>query len=68
MTAARVMIFPERAWTPGQVTQAEDRIHRRGQNEQCLYKHLVLEGSLAERQVKILLDKQEKNDRMLDRK
>ena len=67
MTASRVMIFPERAWTPGQVTQAEDRIHRRGQNEQCLFKHLVLEGSLSERQVRILLTKQNNNDRILDR-
>ena len=67
MTAAKLMVFPERDWVPGKVTQAEDRIHRRGQTESVLYKHLVREGSLAERQVKILVDKQEKNDRMLDR-
>jgi SWI/SNF-related matrix-associated actin-dependent regulator 1 of chromatin subfamily A len=67
MTAAKLMDFPERDWVPGKVTQGEDRIHRRGQKESVLYKHLVREGSLAERQVKILVDKQEKSDKMLDR-
>lgn len=66
MTKASVMLFAERDWVPGNVTQAEDRIHRRGQNERVIYKHLVRVGSLAERQVKMLLTKQEKNDRMLD--
>lgn len=68
MTAASVMLFPERSWTPASVTQAEDRIHRRGQNEQVIYKHLVLAGSLSEHQVRILIDKQNANDRILDRK
>lgn len=67
MTASRLMILPERSWVPGTNTQAEDRIHRRGQTEQALYKHLVREGSLAERQVHVLIQKQEKTDTMLDK-
>lgn len=64
MTKARLTILAERRWEPGMVTQIEDRTHRRGQTEQAMYKHLVREGSLAEHQVKILIDKQEKNARM----
>jgi SNF2 family DNA or RNA helicase len=66
MQAAQLMIFPERSWVPGDVQQAEDRIHRRGQAGSAVYKHLVMEGSLAQRQVTILLDKQAKNDVLLD--
>lgn len=65
MTKARLMLLVERRWEPGMVTQIEDRIHRRGQKEQAMFKHLVMEGSLAEHQVKILIDKQEKNAKML---
>jgi SWI/SNF-related matrix-associated actin-dependent regulator 1 of chromatin subfamily A len=67
MTAARLMILTERSWVPGNVTQVEDRIHRRGQKEQVIYKHLVLAGSLADRQIYTLIDKQERNDKMLDK-
>jgi SNF2 family DNA or RNA helicase len=66
LTAASLMIFVERDWVPGIVTQAEDRIHRIGQALKVLYKHLVLEGSLAERQVATLIRKQNKSDLMLD--
>lgn len=68
MTVANLMIFVERSWVMGYVTQAEDRIHRRGQKEQAIYKHLVLIDSLAERQIQNLLDKQFRSDKLLDRK
>lgn len=68
LTAASLMLFPERDWTPGKVTQAEDRIHRRGQSVQVLYKHLVLASTLSEHQVRVLIDKQDANDRILDTK
>lgn len=67
MTAAHLMIFAERNWVPGLVTQAEDRIHRRGQKDQAVYKHLVLAGSLADRQIHTLFDKQERADKLLDK-
>lgn len=65
MHASELMVLPERAWVPGVVTQAEDRIHRRGQTRNARYKHLVREGSLAERQVHVLIKKQEELDKML---
>lgn len=68
MTASKLMIFPERSFVPGDVTQMEDRIHRRGQTEQVMYKHLVMEGSLSERQVQMLVAKQERADNLLDKK
>lgn len=68
MFAAWEMVFPERSWKPGEVEQGEDRIHRKGQLNQCLYKHLVLEGSLSERQTKMLIAKQNRADKMLDKK
>ena len=68
MVESHLMIFPERSWVPGDVTQAEDRIHRRGQFEQAIYKHIVLEGGQSQRQVKVLIDKQDKIDLMLDKK
>lgn len=67
MTAADLMIFVERCWVPGDVSQAEDRIHRIGQLRKVLYKHLVLEGSLAERQVAALVRKQNISDLVLDK-
>ena len=67
-TAASLMIFPERSWVPGDVTQGEDRINRIGAIKTSLYKHLVLEGSLADRQVQALIKKQENADKMLDKK
>jgi SWI/SNF-related matrix-associated actin-dependent regulator 1 of chromatin subfamily A len=67
MFAAHLTIFPERPWEVGSCMQAEDRTHRRGQHAQCLYKHLVLEGSLSEHQVKLLIAKQDRADKMLDK-
>ena len=67
LTKSHLMIFPERSWVPGDVTQAEDRIHRRGQFEQAVIKHIVLEGGQSQRQVKILIDKQDRIDKMLDK-
>lgn len=68
LTKSHLMILPERSWVPGDVTQAEDRIHRIGQTEQALYKHVVLEGGQSERQVAVLIAKQERIEKMLDSK
>lgn len=52
------VLFVEQDWTPGIMSQAEDRCHRIGQRDMVLVKHLVLEGSLDERIAKILIEKQ----------
>lgn len=67
LTAASTVIFAELDWTPGNMSQAEDRLHRIGQVYPVNVIHLVLEGSLDCRMAKILVSKQEVIDRALDR-
>jgi SWI/SNF-related matrix-associated actin-dependent regulator 1 of chromatin subfamily A len=67
LTAASTVIFAELDWVPANVSQAEDRCHRIGQNDQVLVQHLVLDGSLDARMAQILVDKQEIADKALDR-
>jgi SNF2 family DNA or RNA helicase len=49
------------------VSQAEDRCHRIGQKESVLVQHLILEGSLDERVIGVLIAKQEIIDKALDK-
>lgn len=66
LTASSHVVFLEIDWVPGNVTQAEDRCHRKGQNEGVLVQHLVLEGSIDSRMANIIVDKQENIDRAMD--
>lgn len=66
LTAASHVVFAELDWTPGNVSQAEDRCHRIGQRESVLVQHLVFDGSLDARMVKILVSKQAVADAALD--
>jgi SWI/SNF-related matrix-associated actin-dependent regulator 1 of chromatin subfamily A len=59
LTAASHTVFAELDWVPGNVTQAEDRLHRIGQRDMVLVEHLVLEGSLDARMATRLVEKQE---------
>lgn len=69
LTASSHVVFAELDWVPGNVSQAEDRVHRIGQTaESILIQHLVLEGSLDARMAEVLVAKQEVIDRSLDRK
>ena len=63
LTAASTVVFAELDWVPGNMTQAEDRLHRIGQCWPVLVQHLVLEGSLDCRLAKVLVEKQEVLDR-----
>jgi hypothetical protein len=67
LTAAAHAIFLELDWVPGNVSQAEDRIHRIGQKESVLIQHLVLEGSLDAVMAKRIIAKQEIIERALDK-
>lgn len=58
LTASSHVIFVELDWTPGIVSQAEDRCHRIGQHQSVLVQHLVLEGSLDAHMAKTILRKQ----------
>ena len=66
LTAASVAIFGELDWVPGNVSQAEDRLHRIGQTDAVFVRHLVLEGSLDERMAQLIIQKQEVIDKALD--
>jgi len=68
LTAANQVVFAEIDWVPANMTQAEDRLHRIGQESSVNVYHLVLEGSIDARMVQVLLDKQEIADRALDNK
>ena len=66
LTAAQVAVFVESDWVPGNVTQAEDRLHRIGQKGSVLVQHLVLDNSLDSRMARVITDKQAVLDQVLD--
>jgi Helicase conserved C-terminal domain len=66
LTAASLVVFGELWVVPGDMNQAEDRVHRRGQDESVLIQHLVLDGSYDQRASEILVEKQANLDAALD--
>ncbi|XP_034249372.1 SWI/SNF-related matrix-associated actin-dependent regulator of chromatin subfamily A-like protein 1 [Thrips palmi] len=46
LTAARLVIFAELYWNPGDLIQAEDRAHRIGQADSVLVQYLIQEKSV----------------------
>jgi SWI/SNF-related matrix-associated actin-dependent regulator 1 of chromatin subfamily A len=59
-------IFAELSWTPAEMTQCEDRLHRIGTKDSVHVQHLVLEGSLDAMMVKVLIKKQQILDAVLE--
>ena len=68
LTAASHVVFAELDWVPGNVSQAEDRLHRIGQKNSVLVQHLVLEESLDAHMAKVIVKKQEVIEKALDKK
>ena len=66
LTAASNLVTVEQDWVPGNVSQAEDRIHRIGQKESVLIRHLVIEGSIGATIMKRMIAKQDVIDKALD--
>ncbi len=59
LTAASMAVFAELSWTPGCMTQAEDRIHRIGQTaEEVSIVYLVAERSVDQQMLNSLQRKQ----------
>lgn len=66
LTAASHVVFLELDWVPANVAQAEDRLHRIGQEEPVLVQHLVLEGSLTARMAQVVVEKQRTIEEAMD--
>lgn len=67
LTASSHVVFAELDWVPGNMSQAEDRCHRIGQQESVLVQHIVMEGSIDANMAQALIDKQEVIDKALDK-
>ena len=57
LTRAQDMLFVERAWRPADLAQAEARIFRRGQKNQCLFAYLDAEGTIDQKLAVLLKSK-----------
>lgn len=66
LTAASHVIFAELDWTPASVAQAEDRLHRHGQQNSVLVQHLVFSDSVDSKIANTLIVKQAMIDQALD--
>lgn len=60
LTAASTAIFVELDWIPANVEQAEDRIHRIGQNDTCNIYYVVIQNSLESYIAQKMLYRQKK--------
>jgi SNF2 family DNA or RNA helicase len=58
LTVASTLIMGEYDWVPSTNTQAEGRIHRVSQKEICRVKYIVAAGTLDEKVLAVLQDKQ----------
>lgn len=54
LTAASNVAALDLPWTPGDLLQGEDRIHRIGQKKRCVIHYLIAKDTLEEKQVKWL--------------
>ena len=66
LTAASLAVFGERTWTPGEMLQAEDRLHRIGQEKPVLIQHLVMRDSIDAYIAQTLVRKMDEIDRAQD--
>jgi len=58
LTASHTLAFIELDWVPGNLIQAEDRIHRIGQKESVIIYYLITKGTIEEKLCKIIQHKQ----------
>jgi SWI/SNF-related matrix-associated actin-dependent regulator 1 of chromatin subfamily A len=57
LTAASTVIFAQPDWTPANLMQAEDRVHRISQDRKVLVQYLVTKGSIEEAMLSNVLSK-----------
>lgn len=68
LTAANTLAFVEMNWTPGDHTQAEDRIHRIGQKGAAMIYYLIARGTIEENLCELIQKKQAILSAILDSK
>lgn len=57
MTRAAIVFFAELSWTPAEILQAEDRLHRRGQLRAVLVRYFVIDGTIDAYMARLVDDK-----------
>jgi SWI/SNF-related matrix-associated actin-dependent regulator 1 of chromatin subfamily A len=58
LTAARVVVFAESSWSPGEIEQVIDRCHRIGQEGEVEAYFLTTKDSIDERMLLVAIGKQ----------
>ena len=66
LTSSSTVVFSEMDWVPANMSQAEDRCHRIGQDESVLIQHVVVDGSIDAKMAALLVEKQRVIDAALD--
>jgi len=66
LSAASHVVFAELDWTPGAMSQAENRLDRIRQRNSVLVQHVVLDGSIDARLARTIVSKQEAITEALD--
>ena len=66
LTAASVAVFYSPTWNYATYQQAQDRIHRIGQQDECHYIHLICPGTVDEDVMRALADKKDLADLVVD--
>lgn len=66
LTAAWNFAALDLPWTPGDLLQGEDRIHRMGQKKKCMMWYLMALGTIEEKQIQILRRKSKVLDAILN--
>lgn len=65
---ARTAVFAEISWTPGEIFQAVDRLHRIGQKEKVLIQFIVWENTLEEFMLRKVIDKKDIVEAIIEQK
>ena len=65
-TAADIVVFLDRHWTPAMNLQAEDRLHRIGQRNSVTVINMVAKDTVEEWIEDILAGKQENFDKIIE--
>jgi SWI/SNF-related matrix-associated actin-dependent regulator 1 of chromatin subfamily A len=66
LTASFTVLFTDEPWTPGELLQAEDRVHRIGQKRTTMFYYMVARSTIEEHRLDLLQSKQTDVSAVLD--